>query len=221
MSGTKSGSVRRYDTRQRKPISDWKVAREGGIGAISFGTNENELFYADRSSLLAALDMRIGKMLYSIPSTCTVHHLLSFPSIEEQPTAITSGRRIGLAGISSDASLRVYATTPVPKESVKGNWGGEGKKGGVMSMVGGVGVGGFIWRGYGQVDKVKVEKKEGQEDDDDEDDEDAVEEVWDEMDEVEEGSDSDDEDDEDESEEEEVPVVKKPKQPLRTQRSRR
>lgn len=33
-SGTKSGHVRRYDTRQRKPVSNWKIAREGGINTV-------------------------------------------------------------------------------------------------------------------------------------------------------------------------------------------
>ena len=40
VTGTKSGHVRRYDTRQRKPVDGWKVAREGGIGAVQAGLNE-------------------------------------------------------------------------------------------------------------------------------------------------------------------------------------
>lgn len=212
VSGTKSGSVRRYDTRQRKPLSDWKVAREGGIGAISFGLNENELFYADRASLLAALDIRTGKMLYSIPSTCTVHHLLSFPSTRESSTGHTSGRSIGLAGISSDATLRLYATTPVPQEGVKGNWGGEGKKGGVVGMVGGVGVGNFFWRGHGEAAKVRSEKQEG-EDSEDEDEEEEDEEMWEGMDAIGDDESDGDEEDSDEDEEEAPPVKKKKQQP--------
>ena len=119
-----------------------------------------------------------------------------------------------MAGISSDAALRVYATTPTPAEGAKGNWGGEGKKGDVMTMVGGVGVGGFVWRGYGQVAKVKPEKKAGAEDDED-DSEGEEEEVWDGMNEVGEGEDSDDEEEDVEDsdeEEEEAPPVKRTKQ---------
>lgn len=147
---------------------------------MSFGEGEHELFYADRASLLAALDLRMGKMLYTIPSTCTVHHLVSFPgSVDVSATS----RRIGLVGVSSDATLRLYGTTPIPEEGVKGNWGGEGKKGAVVGMVGGVGVGGFVWRGFGQVDANKSERTNGigAEDQDSEEEE---EEVWEGMDEV-------------------------------------
>lgn len=34
VSGTKMGTVRRFDTRQRKPVADWKVAREGGVACL-------------------------------------------------------------------------------------------------------------------------------------------------------------------------------------------
>ena len=40
VSGTRSGSVRRYDTRQRKPVSDWILAKEGGIKCVSPGIAE-------------------------------------------------------------------------------------------------------------------------------------------------------------------------------------
>ena len=39
--GTRLGTVRRYDTRaQRKPTDDWKVAREGGISTVAPGGSE-------------------------------------------------------------------------------------------------------------------------------------------------------------------------------------
>lgn len=38
--GTKAGTVRRYDTRQRKPCDDWKVAKEGGVGCIEAGRDD-------------------------------------------------------------------------------------------------------------------------------------------------------------------------------------
>lgn len=37
VSGTKMGTVRRFDTRQRKPVADWKVAREGGVACLMPG----------------------------------------------------------------------------------------------------------------------------------------------------------------------------------------
>lgn len=39
-SGTKSGTVRVYSTQQRKPMHEWKIAREGGIGCIAPGLDE-------------------------------------------------------------------------------------------------------------------------------------------------------------------------------------
>lgn len=39
-SGTKSGTIRTYDTRQRKPVQEWKAAREGGVGSIAQGASE-------------------------------------------------------------------------------------------------------------------------------------------------------------------------------------
>ena len=38
--GTKSGFVRKYDTRQREHVSNWKTAREGGIVTLEAGQNE-------------------------------------------------------------------------------------------------------------------------------------------------------------------------------------
>jgi hypothetical protein len=40
VSGTKAGTVRRYDTRQRKPVGEYKIAREGGVGAVAPGRDE-------------------------------------------------------------------------------------------------------------------------------------------------------------------------------------
>ena len=39
-SGTKSGTIRVYSTQQRKPVHEWKIAREGGIGCIAPGLDE-------------------------------------------------------------------------------------------------------------------------------------------------------------------------------------
>ena len=199
MSGTKSGSVRRYDTRQRKPCSDWKVAREGGIGCVVPGVEQyvpsplppypkltwglSELFFADRSSLVGALDLRTGRLLYSYPSiTCTAHHLLPIPS----PAS-------GLATISSDATLRLHSTVPPRAEGMKGNAGGEGRKPKVLGMVGGVGVGNAVWRGFGEMPDELGERgvvfsgeEEGGEMGD--------EEVWEEMSEVEDLGSSEEED---------------------------
>ncbi|KAK6903060.1 hypothetical protein I203_108321 [Kwoniella mangroviensis CBS 8507] len=183
VSGTKAGTIRRYDTRQRKPLSDWKVAREGGIGCVASGV-EHELFFSDQSNLLSSLDLRTGKPLYTYSQmACTPHHLLPIPlSATELEAGNTGSRRAGLGSISSDATFRLHTSTTPPSDEQKGNFGGEGKKGEILKMVGGVGVGEGIWRGYGERTIVlpKVEKGEGEGDEEEVDDE----QVWEEMSEV-------------------------------------
>ncbi|WVW82947.1 hypothetical protein I302_104962 [Kwoniella bestiolae CBS 10118] len=186
VSGTKAGTIRRFDLRQRKPLSDWKVAREGGIGCVASGV-EQELFFSDQSNLLSSLDLRTGKPLYTYSQmTCTAHQLIPIPSFSAE---VESGsRQVGLGSISSDATFRLHTTTTPPSEGQRGNFGGEGKKGEILSMVGGVGVGEGVFRGYSQRDisPPKVEREggvgegDGEEGEEEEDDE----KVWEEMSEV-------------------------------------
>ena len=50
--GTRLGTVRRYDTRaQRKPTDDWKVAREGGISTVAPGGSEQYVYLSHASML--------------------------------------------------------------------------------------------------------------------------------------------------------------------------
>ncbi|KIR71097.1 hypothetical protein I310_04988 [Cryptococcus deuterogattii CA1014] len=191
VSGTKMGTVRRFDTRQRKPVADWKVAREGGVACLIPG-EENELFFSDRSNYLGALDLRTGKVLYSYSSlTATPHHLLAISSETSSPLP-PGTKRIGFASISSDASIRLHTCTTPPPQDQKGNWASEGKKGDIVGMVGGIGLGGAIFRGYGERElEIRKEVKEDGVGEDESDDE---EEIWEGMDEVEdagEGSGSD------------------------------
>jgi len=37
--------MRRFDTRQQKPVSDWKVAREGGVGCVAPGAEQSVRFH--------------------------------------------------------------------------------------------------------------------------------------------------------------------------------
>jgi hypothetical protein len=208
VTGTKAGNVRRYDTRQRKPTADWKLAREGGIAAIAAGA-EHEVFFADHSNLVGALDLRTGKMLYAIPGlTASAHFLLPLPA--PQPKF---SRAAGLATVSSDATLRVCGTTPPPIDLPKGNWATGGKKGSVVGAVGGVGVANAVFRRYGSHVADKAEPKEKKDDDEESDDdaevdEDEEEEIWEGMGDAEEGSDEE-MDEDDESSEDEAPKQQK------------
>ncbi|WVN86743.1 uncharacterized protein L203_101915 [Cryptococcus depauperatus CBS 7841] len=198
VSGTKMGTVRRFDTRQRKPVADWKVAREGGVACLVPGA-QDELFFSDRSNYLGSLDLRTGKVLYSYSSlTATPHHLVSLPPLDSSPIA-PGTKRTGLASISSDASIRIHSSTTPPPKDFKGNWEGEGKKGEIVGLVGGIGLGSFLWRGYGE--REVVEMKDKKEDGEERDESENEEEVWKGMDEVQDesmasefGSDGDEED---------------------------
>lgn len=211
-SGTKSGSVRHYDTRQRKPISDWKMAREGGIGSVAFSSaRDNELFFADRSDFFGCIDLRTGRLLYSMNQPVSVHNMLPFP-----PTPAGDGQRqVGLAALGSDAALRLIATTPSPEwvdgKPPKGNW-GPGQKGVLAGMAGGVGHGTVLWRGYGEMEERKEDKKvrgDGEGDDEaGDEEEEAGEEVWDGMDEVADDDESEEEDSWDEDSDDEPPKKK-------------
>lgn len=220
ITGTKGGNVRRYDTRQRKPVGDWKMAREGGVNCVATGAagDANTVFFSDHSNLVGALDVRTGKLLYSVPGlAATAHHLMSLPAgAEWAAPSIARDQVAGLASVSSDATLRVCGITRAPEEPPKGNW-GTGKKASVMASVGGVGVGSFVFSGYGSGRDVveKKEKEEGQSDDEDEEvGEDEEEEMWEGMGEVgagDEEEEDDDEDEDEESDEEEQPPRKRRK----------
>ncbi|KAK8869687.1 hypothetical protein IAR55_000255 [Kwoniella newhampshirensis] len=211
VSGTKMGTVRRFDTRQRKPLSDWKVAKEGGVGCVAPGV-EHELFFSDRSNLLGSLDMRTGKVLYSYSAlTSTPQHLLPLPTFDTTVTPTPGTRRIGLATICSDATFRIHTTsTPPELQGVKGNWGeGNAKKGEVVGMIGGAGVGEGIFRGWGEREVVVEKKERGEgEGDENEDDNEDEEEVWDGMEEFEDAG-------EEESDEEDGDVEEHPEKPLK------
>lgn len=164
----------------------------------------SELFFADRSNFMGAIDLRTGKLLHSYGNTtASAHHLLCLPS-DPSTSHSNSSLPIGLTSISSDATLRLHSNLPSLDIGGKGNRVVEGKKPSVVGMVGGVGIGSFVWRGHGQVeeDEVVVKGDQGKdvdgedgsgEDDEDEDDRG----VWEGMSEVEdedEGSDSEEED---------------------------
>ena len=210
-SGMKNGCIRHYDTRQRRPISNWPMAREGGIGALAFSSvRAHELFFADRSDRMGCLDLRTGRMLYGLNQPVSMHTLLSFPSTSAEDG---TGRSIGVAAVGSDASFRLYATMPSPDfdadgKPPKGNWGAE-KKGVLVGMVGGVGQGSFLYRGYGEMEaKKEVNAEQGDGAGGEEEDEEAGEEVWDGMAEVVDESDSEEEDSWDADSDDEPPKKK-------------
>ncbi len=141
----------------------------------------SELFFADGSNLVGALDLRTGRLLYSYSTmTCTANHLLHIPEPEGR------GTNIGLATISNDATLRLHSTVLPPAEGVKRNAIGEGKKPKIVGMVGGVGVGTALWHGWGHIPEEPQRAGAGAEGEDREDG-DEEEEAWEGMSEVEDG----------------------------------
>lgn len=163
----------------------------------------SELFFSDRSGLLASLDLRNGRVAYTLPVSSTPQHLLPI-----RPEGRDS--KIGLGSISSDATFRLHATSGVERQGNKGDK--EKWTRGIVGVAGGVG-GQGVWRGWGEIreeDTVEGEKKDGREGDsasEDDDDEEVGEGVWEGMSEVEdqgeeesdEEADDEDVDSEDES----------------------
>lgn len=130
--------------------------------------SHSELYFADRSNLVGAVDLRTGRLLYSYSSmTSSAHHLLPLPRPE-------GGRSsVGLASIASDATMRLHTTVPPPPEGIKGNPIGEGKKPKIVGMVGGVGVGSALFRYWGEMAQSPIGiaggGTDGEGDDDDDD----------------------------------------------------
>lgn len=158
------------------------------------------------------MDLRNGRVAYTLPVSSTPQHLLPI-----RPEGRDS--KIGLASISSDATFRLHATSGVERQGNKGDK--EKWTRGIVGVVGGVG-GQGVWKGWGEIreedvvgwePKEKKEKKkskkggEGDEEEDseeDSEDEDVGEGVWDGMSEIE---DQGEEESDEESEEETVSAL--------------
>lgn len=223
LTGTKAGQIRRYDTRQRKPVHNWAVGKEAaGVQGLVYG-GEHEVFFSDLANTLGALDLRTGKVLYQVPNlSATTNWMTTLPHEMEDgkkfaADTLPKSSFAGLAAIASDATLRVCQTTPPPSDGpVKGNWNTSGsKKSAVLASVGGVGVGSCVFDGFGThtevIEKKEKERKEGDDEDDisdEEVDDDEEEEMWEGMGEAEEGS---DEEEEESDEEEDEPARKRRK----------
>ncbi|KAG6832373.1 hypothetical protein H0H92_002641 [Tricholoma furcatifolium] len=108
--GTELGNIRRYDTRAaRRPVSDWKVAKVGGIRAIERGMNDkliHEIFTSDYGSNLYALDLRNGKIIYG------------YHGISGAVTSIAPSPSI-LASTAQDRFVRIHSTFAPPQEVSK------------------------------------------------------------------------------------------------------
>lgn len=108
----------------------------------------SELFFSDRSSMLGALDLRTGKILYTYAAqTSTPLSLLPLPHshTRDAQAAQPHPRAIGLATISSDATLRLCSTGGVPQQE-KDNV----RRGEIVRTVGGVGLGSVCWLGWAE-----------------------------------------------------------------------
>ncbi|GHJ88489.1 hypothetical protein NliqN6_4891 [Naganishia liquefaciens] len=192
--GTKSGFIRKYDTRQREHVSNWKTAREGGIVTLEAGQNEHELFFVDASSQFGALDLRTGRTLYTLSKqTATAYDVLPLPSAGPVSGV---GQRIGMLSLSSDATVRLHSVSAPPKEA-KGNV----TKGEILGMIGGVGIGRMAYCGTTNLPRDEDEENVGSDEDvgGEDEDEDGEETVWDDL-PVVEGDEEDDDSSEDEEE---------------------
>ncbi|KAG5727641.1 WD repeat-containing protein 74 [Termitomyces sp. T112] len=99
--GTGLGNVHRYDTRaSKRPVSDWKIAKNGGIKSIEKGMSEHELFAGDHDSNLYTLDLRNGRIAYRYQGLSG-----AVTSLAPSPTFLASAALDRFVRIHSTSSL--------------------------------------------------------------------------------------------------------------------
>ncbi|OJT15748.1 WD repeat-containing protein 74 [Trametes pubescens] len=104
--GTANGGIRRYDTRAaRRPVADWKgIGKTGGVSTVEKGFNDHEVFVADRGCLLAALDLRNGRTIYS------------YKGLAGAVSSIAPAHSL-LASAAQDRFVRLHSTFSPPAEA--------------------------------------------------------------------------------------------------------
>ncbi|KAI0283108.1 hypothetical protein BGY98DRAFT_953075 [Russula aff. rugulosa BPL654] len=119
LAGTQRGDVRRYDTRMRKPVAEWKqIVPKGGIASIEKGSYEHEVFVSDQTSNLFAIDIRNGRVIYGYKGIAG-----AITSMAPSPA--------GLISTSLDRYARVHSTYPPPPETGQA----QDEKGAVLEKV--------------------------------------------------------------------------------------
>ncbi|KAG6889308.1 hypothetical protein C0995_001964 [Termitomyces sp. Mi166 len=102
--GTGLGNVHRYDTRaSKRPVSDWKIAKVGGIRSIEKGMSEHEIFASDHGSNLYSLDLRNGRIAYGYQGISG-----AVTSLAPSPTL--------LASTALDRFVRIHSTFPLTQQ---------------------------------------------------------------------------------------------------------
>ncbi|KAJ7109325.1 WD40-repeat-containing domain protein [Mycena epipterygia] len=105
LTGTQFGDVRRYDTRARRPVSNWKgVGNRGGIKVMEKGFAEHEVFVGDHGCDLFSLDLRNGRVIYSYKGLSG-----AVTSIAPSPSLLVS--------TALDRYSRVHTSFPPPPDA--------------------------------------------------------------------------------------------------------
>ncbi|KAJ7740661.1 hypothetical protein DFH07DRAFT_943671 [Mycena maculata] len=104
LTGTQFGDVRRYDTRTRRPVSDWKgIGKMGGVKVIEKGISEHEAFVSDHGCNLFSLDLRNGRVIYSYKGLAG-----AVTSVAPSPSLLVSS--------ALDRYCRIHTSFPPPPE---------------------------------------------------------------------------------------------------------
>ncbi|KAJ7709956.1 hypothetical protein B0H17DRAFT_905223, partial [Mycena rosella] len=105
LTGTQFGDVRRYDTRARRPVSNWTgVGKMGGIKVMEKGCAEHEAFVGDHGCNLFSLDLRNGRVIYSYKGLSG-----AVTSIAPSPSLLLS--------TALDRYSRIHTSFPPPPEA--------------------------------------------------------------------------------------------------------
>nr|GAT58729.1 predicted protein [Mycena chlorophos] len=130
MAGTQLGDVRRYDTRARKPTSQWKdIAKTGGVKVLEKGLGEHEIFVGDHGCNLSAVDLRNGRIVYSYKGLSG-----AVTSVAPSSRSASNGRGgQTLVSVALDRYCRVHSTFGPP--SVAGQNQDNAHKGDVLEKI--------------------------------------------------------------------------------------
>ncbi|KAF7304840.1 hypothetical protein MKEN_01198100 [Mycena kentingensis (nom. inval.)] len=171
LSGTQLGEVRRYDTRARRPASNWQdLAKTGGVKVLEKGVADHEIFVGDHGCRLSSVDLRNGRIVHSYKGLAGAATSVAPSSI---PAADGRGGTI-VVSTALDRYCRIHTTFPPPATTGQN----QENKGSVVEKIFNASVPtAVVWDGVRPAIPVKPDA-------------DAADEIWDEMENV---ADSDEE----------------------------
>ncbi|KAJ7063254.1 hypothetical protein C8F01DRAFT_1055485 [Mycena amicta] len=111
LAGTQFGDLRLYDTRARRPASEWKnIAKTGGVKVLERGLTAHEVFMGDHGCNLSSVDLRNGRIAVSYKGLSG-----AVTSVAPSSTPAPDGRGgQTLVSTALDRYCRIHSSFPPP-----------------------------------------------------------------------------------------------------------